>query len=182
MPDIVGNDAALWAATVERASHELAALSIDEREWLSGRIARIGRFQETLDRLFREVGGPTECAGCHGGCCGCARHHATLTNLFGYLLADNAPPTPDFTRPCPFLGELGCRLPVPHRPFNCIIFLCEVLDQRLTESQRAEFTRIENALRATYLEIAARHPGASLRGLLMASARTGHGSLLTRAA
>jgi hypothetical protein len=182
MSDAGSSDAALWTATVERARRELAALPIGELDWLAAQVDRIGHLQETLARLFREVGGPATCAGCHGGCCGHARHHATLTNLLGYLLAGREPPRPDFTRTCPFLDERGCRLPVPHRPFNCIIFLCEELDQRLTEPQRQAFGRAESALRAAYTALADHCPGASLRGLLVTAARIGDRPLLTRAA
>ena len=176
------SDAALWTATVARARRELTALPAAERDWLARQVRRIGRLQHRLDRLYHALDGPQLCALCSGGCCGCAKHHATLTNLLGYLLANAEPPAPDFSRTCPFLGERGCRLPAAHRPFNCIIFFCETLDGRLSDSQRHRMARTEAVLRATYQAIAVRHPGASLRGLLMAAARTGHRPLLVRAA
>jgi hypothetical protein len=176
------NDAALWEATVARARREVAALPVAERAWLARQVNRIGRLQQRLDRLFHALDGPRLCALCSGGCCGCAKHHTTLTNLLGYLLRGTEPPVPDFSRTCPFLGERGCRLPAAHRPFNCIIFFCETLDGRLSHAQRHRVTRTEAVLRATYQAIAVRHPGASLRGLLMAAARTGHRPLLVRAA
>ena len=60
-----------------------------------------------------------------------------LGAVLGYLLAGAEPPAPDFARPCPWLGSAGCQLPVARRPFNCIIFLCEPIDARLTAAQRA---------------------------------------------
>lgn len=182
MDDTSANDAALWEATVARARRELAALPAAERAWLARQVSRIGRLQQRLDRLFHALDGPQLCAFCSGGCCGCAKHHATLTNLLGYLLASAAPPVPDFSSTCPFLGERGCRLPAAHRPFNCIIFFCETLDGRLSDSQRQRVARTEAALRATYQAVADRCPGASLRGLLMAAARAGSRPLLVRAA
>lgn len=182
MDNTCANDAALWEATVNRARRELATLPPAERAWLSRQVSRIGRLQQRLDRLFHALNGPQLCALCSGDCCGCAKHHATLTNVLGYLLASVEPPAPDFSSTCPFLSELGCRLPAAHRPFNCIIFFCEALDGRLSDSQRYTVTRTEAVLRATYQAVADRCPGASLRGLLMASARAGSRSLLMRAA
>jgi len=39
------------------------------------------------------------------------------------------------------------------RPFNCIIFICEDLDNRLDEPSRAELSVIEKQLRQLYLQI-----------------------------
>jgi len=179
MFDTIATDSALWATTLTRARSELAHLAASERDWLAAQVAWIGRLQEELDHLFHAVDGRGLCAECQGGCCGHARHHATLTNLFGYLLNGEEPPSPDFSRACPFLDTRGCRLPAARRPFNCVIFLCEALDQRLTGPQRQAFVHAEGELRAAYAAVAARCPGASLRGLLLAAARLGDRPLLT---
>ena len=173
-------DSALWAATLARAQQELPALPVAERQWLAARIADIGSLQGELDRLFRDINGPAVCIACRGGCCSRARHHTTLTNLLGFLLGNEDLPEPDFTLDCPYLGSQGCRLPVARRPFNCVIFLCEALDARLSEAQRAAFSSAERRLRAAYEAVAGRCPGASLRGLLIAAVRLGERPLLSR--
>jgi hypothetical protein len=180
MTDTMTTDGTLWVATLARARGELAHLPASRRHWLAVQIARIGTLQEELDRLFVAIGGPQLCTACLGGCCGGAKHHVTLANLLGYLLNGEEPPWPEFSRTCPFLGSCGCRLPAARRPFNCIIFLCETLDGRLSSEQRRLFVRTERQLRAVYEAIAARCPGASLRGLLLAGARVGERPLLTQ--
>jgi hypothetical protein len=172
-------DVALWAATLDRVRSELAALPIGEREWLKVQVNRIEQLQCELDRLFRDVDGPAICTDCLGGCCSRAKHHVTLTNLLGYLLAGETSPLPDFALACPMLGAQGCRLPVERRPFNCIIFLCDRIDDQLNDGQRTAFAGIEDELRNAYHMVAERHPGASLRGLLIAAARVGVRPLLT---
>ena len=181
MTATTASDTALWAATVERARRELATLPAAEHAWLESQVARIGELQRDLDRLFREVDGPAVCTDCLGGCCSRAKHHVTLANLLGYLLAGAEPPLPDFTLACPLLGTQGCRLPVEHRPFNCIIFLCERIDDHLTDAQRQAFAGIEAELRNAYHAVAERCPGAGLRGLLIAAARVGDRPLLMKA-
>jgi hypothetical protein len=173
-------DSALWAETVRRLRYELAALPTQDRSWLATQVARVGRLQTELDQMFRAANGVSACTVCLGGCCSRAKHHITLTNLLGYLLAGEEPPSPDFSLECPLLGPRGCRLPVERRPFNCIIFLCEQIDNCLTEAQRQLFSEVETALRNTYHAIAERCPGASLRGLLIAATRVGDRPLLTR--
>jgi hypothetical protein len=180
MNDSFSSDADLWAATVLRVRIELNELPASEHSWLVDQVSRIGELQLELDLLFRIIGGPTVCIDCLGGCCSLAKHHATLTNILGYLLAGEEPPTPDFALSCPFLGAQGCRLPAARRPFNCIIFLCDRVDRYLSSEQRTAFAGIEAGLRTAYHAIADRYPGASLRGLLMAAARVGHRPLLRR--
>jgi len=182
MNTTISADAALWATTLDRARCELAELPVADRDWLAAQVSRIGGLQAGLDRLFRDVGGPAICAACLGGCCGGARHHVTLTNLLGYLLAGEEPPAPDFSLICPQLGAQGCRLPAERRPFNCIIFLCDKIDDQLTNEQRIAFDGIEAELRNAYHAVAERCLGASLRGLLLAAARVGERPLLTGAA
>jgi hypothetical protein len=178
MFDTHSTDSALWAATLARTRRELAELPAGEHGWLAAQVARIGARQTELDGLFREIDGPALCADCLGGCCQ-ARHHVTLTNLLGCLLAGQEPPAPDFAPGCPMLGAQGCRLPAAHRPFNCVIFLCDEVDRHLTQAQRDRFATIEAELRRSYHEVAERCPGASLRGLLIAAARVGENPLLT---
>ena len=178
MFDTHSTDSALWAATLVRTRRELAELPAGEHGWLAAQVARIGARQTELDGLFREIDGPALCADCLGGCCQ-ARHHVTLTNLLGCLLAGQEPPAPDFAPGCPMLGAQGCRLPAAHRPFNCVIFLCDEVDRHLTQAQRDRFATIEAELRRSYHEVAERCPGASLRGLLIAAARVGENPLLT---
>ena len=180
MPDPLSSDTALWAATLVRVRRELKDLPAGERDWLAAQTARIGELQTGLDRLFRTIGGPELCTACLGGCCSRARHHVTLTNLLGDLLSGEEPPRPDFTLACPMLGAQGCRLPVAHRPFNCIIFLCDEIDRQLTPGQREHFAGLEADLRRGYHEVAERCPGASLRGLLLGTTRVGAHPLLTQ--
>jgi hypothetical protein len=173
-------DSRLWLQTLARARHELAELSTAQREWLSAQVARIGVLQVELDRLFHAIDGPAICTDCLGGCCSLAKHHLTLTNVLAYLLDGEDPPQPDYSLPCPMLGDQGCRLPAARRPFNCIIFLCEAVDRQLSSEHRDAFTRVEAELRTTYHAIAERCPGASLRGLLIAATRLGDRPLLTQ--
>ncbi len=179
MADTTASDTALWASTLARVRHELAELPAEERDWLAMQVTRIGELQAELDRLFHTLDGPAVCADCLGECCSRARHHATLTNLLSYLLAGEAPPVPDYTRTCPYLGPQGCGMPVARRPFTCVIFLCEALDARLTEPLRSAYERTERDLRSAYEAVAARCPGASMRGLLISAQRVGDGRLLT---
>jgi hypothetical protein len=132
-----------------------------------------------LDDLFKDAGGASICADCDGVCCGCGRHHITLTNLLGYLIAGEDPPSPDFTRSCPYLGKGGCVLPVARRPYNCITFFCEQLEENLSEEKRQQLCSMDQQLRREYQALAERYPAASLRGIWIALERIGDGEILS---
>ena len=167
-----------WPAVLQRINHDLTALSQRERDWLKERLAVIEATQLALDELFCKVCGADACTGCDGACCACGRHHITLTNLLAYLLQGEEPPTPDLSCTCPYLGEQGCLLPVARRPYNCITFFCETLDDRLDSVDREQLRTLDRQLRSEYQRVAERYPAASLRGLWIALERVGNGRLL----
>ncbi len=167
-----------WSVLLQRIKDELESLSESDREWIKARLAVIEATQIALDELFCKAGGAESCAGCDGTCCGCGQHHITLTNLLAYLLEGEDPPAPDFSRTCPYLGEMGCRLPVARRPYNCITFFCEILDDRLDPAERKRLRTLDHQLRSQYLIVAERYPVATLRGLWIGLERSGEGQLL----
>lgn len=167
-----------WSGLLKRIRQEITALSEVENAWLKKRFSVIGATQLALDELFRKVGGTESCARCDGCCCGCGRHHITLTTLLTYLLEDEDPPTPDFSSTCPYLGVQGCLLMVSRRPYNCITFFCEILDDQLNSNDNETLRTLDRQLRYEYQLIAARYPAATLRGLWIALERVGSGQLL----
>lgn len=157
-----------WPLFLQKLRNELAVLDESERQWLRSKLDSIAAIQIDLDKLFRLAGGLRTCAVCAGTCCACGLHHVTLTNLLAYLLAEEEPPAPDFGRTCPYIGESGCRLPVEHRPYNCITFFCEQLEAGLSEEGRRQLRLLDQQLRQEYQRLAERYPSASLRGLWIA--------------
>jgi len=170
---------AVWLALLAKIKADLSALDEAGKQWLHDRIAAIEKLQLALDDLFKDAGGASICADCDGVCCGCGRHHITLTNLLGYLIAGEDPPSPDFTRSCPYLGKGGCVLPVARRPYNCITFFCEQLEENLSEEKRQQLCSMDQQLRREYQALAERYPAASLRGIWIALERIGDGEILS---
>jgi hypothetical protein len=157
----------LWQDTVTRIGTELSRLPSSERGWLERHLVEIGDAQQRLHQLFLLAGGSDLCAACDGACCDCGRNHLTLANLLAILVDGGEPPTPDFTAACPLLGAQGCRLPAAQRPFNCVIFLCDTLEARLSPLELRQFHAVEQTLRRLYRELERRYAGAGLSGLLI---------------
>jgi len=169
-----------WGSLIKQLEHELTALCPEERAWLKSRAFHIGEIQQDLDKLFQQAGGLLACADCDGECCGCGRHHLTLINLIAFLIEGDVPPVPDFARTCPFMGEAGCLLPVARRPYNCITFFCEILEERLDQEGREELKMLDQKLREEYEKVERRYVAGTLRGIWIGLDRVAGQAVLKR--
>jgi len=155
-----------WSKIVNRLRQEVAELSPTERAWISARLAAIALLQGELHRCVSLSGSEGICASCQDHCCGEGKNHLGLPNLLFYLLDGEELPA-DFLAPCPQLGRSGCFFPPTRRPFNCITFNCERLEEEMTMAQRQRLVTLETALRALYESFANRYVGAGPQGLLI---------------
>lgn len=162
-----------WQSVVLRVARELAVLPESERLWIGQRLTVVRRLQRALQEEFLAAGGAPHCAVCSDSCCDRGRHHFTLVNLLAWLESGEVPPTPDFDQDCPWLGANGCILPAERRPFNCITFICTVVEDRFDENRRHRFYALERELRTIYEEFDRRYAGSSLCGLQQRAARLG---------
>lgn len=161
-------DKALWQTGVTRLKAEAALLDEAERAWISDRLRRIALLQDALHALFLAGDGEAQCRSCLGACCAHGKHHLTLANLLAYVLAGESPPEPDYAAPCPMLGPRGCLVQVSRRPFNCITFACEGVEERMGARNAELFYAHEKRLRRVYEEFSRRYAAGSLCGMLIA--------------
>ncbi|WP_282755705.1 hypothetical protein [Desulfuromonas thiophila] len=168
-----------WQQLIDQLRGEWARLPETERDWLRCQSQAIAVLQHQLHALFLAADGPARCQACAGSCCDSGHNHLTLINAVAALQAA-ALPEADFQRPCPFIGPAGCLLAVDWRPFNCIIFLCEPIEQALPPQQQRHFYQLEGALRDLYLQVEQRYQGGSRQGLLIGGGQHGRALLQRR--
>ena len=172
------HDQKVWHRIVVAVTAEYAALPATERAWLLPRIEKVERLQARLHGFFEKADGARLCRACEGKCCARGKHHLTLVNLLLALREGHRPPEPDFASTCPFLGPAGCLLDISCRPFNCLSFLCEQVEDRLEPADLAAFYSLERQLRACYEEFEGRYAGAGMSGLMLRADRLGDESFL----
>ncbi len=160
-------DHRLWQDIVGRVSSEWQALGADEKAWVDAHVRRLVRLQEALHRHFLAAGGRDICRACRGECCGHGKFHPNLTNLLAVLASGEPLPEPDFSHDCPYGGVDGCQFPPGLRPFNCISFICDRIEERLSPESRAQFYRLEGEIRSEYEVFRARYAGAGMNGILV---------------
>lgn len=157
---------ALWEKISLSVQNEWKSLAGPERSWVFAKIKRLTAIQSELHRLVAVAEGESICKDCHGGCCGHGLYHPTLVTLLVYLVNEQLLPVPDFRQSCPYLGAAGCHFPPASRPFNCLIFICDKIEERCLDQQIATISTLESELRGIYEAFDKRYTGSSLRGLM----------------
>ncbi len=157
-----------WQQIIVSIQQELTCISASEREWIEQHLSNIHHLQRQLHELFVQANGLQHCANCHGSCCELGNNHMTLVNVLSGLLYQNLPQA-DFRQTCPFIAATGCTLKVETRPFNCVTFICDTIEDQLEEGELEHFYELERQLRELYDAFDQRYVGSSLRGLLIRS-------------
>ncbi len=165
-------DQSAWQQLQQRLGRELATLPESEHLWLRRQLADIARLQEQLHAYFLTAEGEAACRDCLGACCAHGKHHLTLANLIAAHV-NGIELSPDEAFTCPLLTPQGCQLPVAQRPFNCVTFICERIEDALLPAQRDDFYRLERLLRRCYEAFDRRYAGSSLRGIYIRLERLG---------
>lgn len=157
-----------WQKITVAISKELSCLPESECQWIDQQIAHIHLLQQQLHTLFVQAQGLKHCQSCLGSCCELGNNHMTLANVLSALL-DRTLPAADFSQTCPFLNDQGCALPVESRPFNCVTFICDTIEECLSPKDQQEFYTLERQLREHYTAFDQRYIGSSLQGLMIRS-------------
>jgi hypothetical protein len=157
----------MWDQIIAEVQDQYLTLKQDEKNWLDSRLCEIADLQRQLNNLFKAADGEKHCRDCVGGCCHAGHNHMNLVNLLQFVSRHQQLPSADFQQSCPFLGVCGCLLPVERRPYNCISFICDIIENALPPQRLSEFYRVEGELRQLYLAVSQRYLGAAMTGLLL---------------
>ena len=157
---------ALWRELTNRLQQEWLVLGDEDRAWISGKIELLTDKQQQLHHLVTAVDGEIVCRDCAGACCEHGLYHPTLVTILAHLVVNHPLPVPDFEQSCPYLGVVGCQFPPHLRPYNCLTFICDKIDDRYTDDQQHAMLTLELELREIYEAFDTRYSGSTLRGLL----------------
>ena len=157
-----------WSEGVRQVTRAYTDLPEQQLERLRELSAALKGLRCRMQSLVAGVGAAEHCAGCGGECCVAGKYHFTRADLLVYL-ADGEPLfQPLFDNGlCPYLGREGCLMKASYRPFNCITFNCERIEDLLSQDELADFYRMERELRKSYGEIRSLFPDQSMHGALL---------------
>lgn len=161
-------DKELWTRGVKVVATECAALPPAERAVLHAAVTTIMNRKKELHRLVGGVYDTGICGTCQGACCRSGKYHVTVVDILAFLLEEEPLFVPDFEQSgCPYLGDAGCLMSPGHRPFNCITFHCEDVENLLSPGERGRCTELEFELRAWYERIEKICSGRFMNGFLL---------------
>ena len=160
-----------WEDGMERVSAELSSLPEPQAEMLSSLCRSMMDVKLALHALTGRVDPASHCAGCGGACCVAGKYHFSRVDLLAYLVTGEPLFEPLFDNGlCPYLAQGGCLMPPAYRPFNCITFNCELIEDLLSPDEVSRFYAMERGLRESYAAIRALFPEKRMDGALLAGA------------
>jgi hypothetical protein len=140
--------AIVWSEAVRSVREGYLSLPSGLREKTEALCRRIAAEKEALHALVREAGGESACRSCGGECCPSGRYHVSIGDAIGFVALGGPLFTPRFDGPaCPYLGETGCLMDAGFRPFPCVIFTCDKLQELLTDDGLGAVSQREESLR-----------------------------------
>ena len=157
-----------WQRGVETVTDAFLALDRARHRQLEEKTAGLVDCKSSMQALLERVDAAGICRRCAGECCAAGKYHFTAADLLVYLVNDEPLFAPLFDNGlCPFLGSGGCLMPAGYRPFNCITFNCEAVEDLLLEEELARFYELERVLRRLYGEIGSLLPGRTFSSALL---------------
>ena len=157
-----------WQDGVRQVSAGFSALPEQDARRLRALAQDMLAHKEAMQALVAKVDAASHCAGCGGACCVSGKYHFTAVDLLVYLATGAPLFTPRFENGlCPYLGEARCLIAAGYRPFNCITFNCELIEDQLPRDEVSRFYQMERELRRSYGEIRSLFPGKAMHGSLL---------------
>lgn len=145
-----------WDAAVAALREELELLPVERKQFLVDVVGRIMSVKQRLGSMCDDVVDcATICKRCGGQCCLAGKFHFTAVDLLAFLLTEVPLFTPNFgSLPgCPYSSGAGCLMSPAYRPYNCITFICDEIEEGLNLEEKREFYLLADRLRDAYAEI-----------------------------
>lgn len=145
------DDQQAWQRASAVAERNYRLLPAGTRSSLDGLIARIMGLKEELLGLALAAGSAAICRSCNGECCRKGKYHVSQLDLLAYLSVMTEAVVPDFSNTpfCPYGGTDGCLMAPRFRPLTCVIFNCELVEDRMGADDKIRFAAVERELRDT---------------------------------
>jgi hypothetical protein len=142
------NDQQLWNLGTARLECLLTKFTADEMLTLTQLLARYQKAKEAFAEVVAEVDAAYACRECSGQCCQNGKYRITVFDALARIAAA-IPTTADFSQKplCPYGTDAGCAMEPGLRPADCVVFICEDIDRKLSRQSRLHLAAEEQNLR-----------------------------------
>jgi hypothetical protein len=145
------NDQAAWEQAVKTATEWYFGLPPGIRSELDGLLEEVMQLKERLVEQVTASGSATTCRTCGGECCLLGKYHVSVLDVLAYRKTEVEPVIPVFSAgpACPYSDASGCLMTARYRPVTCVIFNCQLIEDRLTTVGRETLHEYDMRLRDT---------------------------------
>ena len=142
------NDQQLWNLGTVRLKCLLAELSAGTMLELTQLLVRYRKAKETLAAVVAGVDAEYLCRECAGQCCRNGKYRINVFDALARISAE-IPTAADFSQKplCPYGTDTGCSMEPGLRPADCVLFICDAIDRKLSQQSRLELAAKEQDLR-----------------------------------
>jgi hypothetical protein len=142
------NDRQLWLLGNMRLTKLLAEMPGETGLKLTSLTARYQRTKEALAAVVEEVDAALVCLECGGQCCHNGKYRINVFDTMARIAAQLTT-SADFTQIplCPYGSDRGCYMEPGQRPADCVLFICDAIDRKLSPQARSIIMEQEQILR-----------------------------------
>ena len=161
------DDHQLWNVGFIRLKALYAGFSLETELDCTALLARYRQSKEALAAVIAEIDAACDCRQCGGQCCLNGKYRINVFDSLAFVARQDIPPAHFARKPvCPYGGLDGCSMGPGLRPADCILFICDTLDEKLSPDSRMILAAGEQELREC-LEQASRLIGEQLKTPLL---------------
>ncbi|MFZ4855080.1 MAG: hypothetical protein ACOYL3_01670 [Desulfuromonadaceae bacterium] len=142
------DDQLLWDIGIVRLKALYFSLRRESEPGLAELVARSIQTKETLAAVIAEIDAASVCRHCGGQCCQNGKYRINVFDSLAFIVRQNIPSAHFAHKPvCPYGGIDGCSMEPGLRPADCILFICDALDEKLSPDSRMILAVGEQELR-----------------------------------
>lgn len=142
------DDQQLLDIGIVRLKKLLADLSVETGLLLATQLTRYRQLKEACAAVVATVDASSVCRECEGQCCLNGKYRISVFDTLARLAAGIST-TADFSQKplCPYGTDAGCAMEPGFRPADCVLFICDAIEQKLSSEARLSLAAQELDLR-----------------------------------
>ena len=142
------DDQQVWDLGAVRLKRLLAGLSASTMLELTVLLTRYRKAKEVLAAVVAEVDASYVCRECAGQCCQNGKYRINVFDVLARIAAE-IPTVTDFSQKplCPYGTDAGCTMEPGLRPADCVLFVCDAIERKLSPHSMLVLATEERGLR-----------------------------------
>lgn len=142
------DDQQLWHLSIKRLNSLHTGISVETEPMMAQLLARYRKTKETLDAVIADIDAAAICRECAGQCCLNGKYRINVLDALARIAAQIQTSADFVQKPiCPYGTNAGCTMEAGLRPADCVSFICDAIDQKLSPQARLLIAEQEQILR-----------------------------------